>query len=96
MQNLLVVNGFLRKKYLLNGFIDKYKANLVAKDCTKKQNVDYFDTFSPITRISFLWFLNVLASIYNLFIHQIDVKTVFLNGDVEKRCIVTTWRLYSS
>jgi hypothetical protein len=54
VQNLLVVNGFLRKKYLLNGFIDKYKANLVAKDCTKKQNVDYFDTFSPITRISFL------------------------------------------
>jgi hypothetical protein len=39
--------------------------------------VDYFDTFSPITIISLLWFLNVLASIYNLFIHQMDVNFFF-------------------
>jgi len=42
--------------------------------------VDYFDTFSPVSRICSIWVLIVLASIYNLYIHQIDVKIVFLNN----------------
>jgi hypothetical protein len=46
--------------------------------------VDYFDTFSPVTRISSIRVVIVLASIYNLFIHQMDVKIAFLNGDLEK------------
>jgi hypothetical protein len=37
--------------------------------------MDYFDTFSLVTRISSIQVLITLASIYNLFIHQIDVKT---------------------
>jgi len=40
--------------------------------------------FSPITRISLIQVLITLASIYNLFIHQMDVKTAFLNGDLEE------------
>ena len=66
------------------GSIEKYKARLVAKGFSQKQNVDYFDTFAHVTRISSICILIVLASIHKLFIHQIDVKTTFLNGDLEE------------
>ena len=65
------------------GSIEKYKARLVAQGISQKQN-DYFDTFAPITRISSIRILIALASIHKLFIHQIDVKTAFLNGDLEE------------
>ena len=50
----------------------------------QKQNVDYFDTFAPISKISSIRILIILASIHKLFIHQMDVKTALLNGDLEK------------
>ncbi|XP_070030752.1 uncharacterized protein [Nicotiana sylvestris] len=38
-----------KKKPNPDGFIDKYKARLVAKGFTQKQNIDYFDTYAPIS-----------------------------------------------
>ena len=67
---------------MLYGFIEKYKSRLVV---SQKQNIDYFDTFAPITRISSIRILIALASIHRLFIHQMNVKTAFLNGDLEKK-----------
>ena len=67
-----------------DGSIEKYKARLVAKGFPQKQNVDYFDTFAPVTRISYIRIFIALASIHKLFIHQMDVKTTFLNGDLEE------------
>ena len=67
-----------------DGSIEKYKARLVAKGFSQKQNVDYFYTFAPITRIYSIRILIALASIHKLFIHQMDVKTTFLNGDLEE------------
>ena len=67
-----------------DGSIEKYKARLVAKGFPQKQNVDYFDTFAPVTRISYIRIFIALASIHKLFIHQMDVKITFLNGDLEE------------
>ena len=67
------------------GSIEKYKARLVAKGLKKKKKgVDYFDTFALVTRISSIRVLISLASIHNLVIHQIDVKTVFLHGELKE------------
>ena len=65
-----------------NGSIEKYKAWLVAKGFSQKQNTDYFDTFDHVTKISSFRILIALDSIHKLFIHQMDVKTAFLNGDL--------------
>ena len=67
-----------------DGSIEKYKARLVAKGFSQKQNVDYFDRFSLVTRISSIRILIALASIHKLFIHQMDVETTLLNGDLEE------------
>ena len=66
------------------GSIEKYKARLVAKGFLQKQNVDYFEMFALVTRISSIHILIALASIHKLFIPQMDVKTTFLNKDLEE------------
>ena len=40
--------------------------------------------FFDYTRIAFIRILFVIASIYKLVVDQIDVKTTFLNGDLEE------------
>ena len=61
------------------------KQDLVAKDFTQKEGFDYFDTYSPITKIVSIKTLITLAAIFKLEIHQMDVKTIFLNGDLEEK-----------
>ena len=67
-----------------DGTIDKYKARLVIKGFRQKEGLDYFDTYSPVTRITSIRLLIALATVYDLQIHQMDVKTAFLNGELEE------------
>ena len=53
----------LRKKFKLDGSIDKFKARLVAKVFKQKADLDFFDTFSPVTRITFIRLLIAIAAI---------------------------------
>jgi hypothetical protein len=66
----------------LDGSVEKYKVRLVAKGYGQKEGIDFFDTYSPVTRVTTIRTLLALASIHNLIIHQMDVKTAFLNGDL--------------
>ncbi|KAL0561264.1 hypothetical protein IC582_001686 [Cucumis melo] len=74
----------LRKKFKPDGSIDKYKARLVAKGFRQRENMDFFNTFSSVTRITSIRVLISIAVLNNLLIHQMDVKTTFLNGDLEE------------
>ena len=56
----------------------------MAKGIKQKDRVDYFDTYVPMARITSICVLLALASIYKLIVHQMDVKTAFLNGDLEE------------
>ncbi|GKE44044.1 zinc finger, CCHC-type containing protein [Tanacetum coccineum] len=43
----------------------------------------------PVVRISTIRLLIAMASIHNLIIHQMDVKTAFLNGDLDEEVYMT-------
>src|SRR5574338_55671 len=74
----------IKKKLNTNGSIDKFKARLIAKGYKQRHGVDYFDTYAPVARISSIRYLIARASIHKLVIHQMNVKTAFLNGDLEE------------
>ena len=74
----------LRRKLKLDGTIDKYKVRLVAKGFKLKENVDFFYTYSPVTKVTSIRLFIAIAAIHNLKIHQMDVKITFLNGDLEE------------
>ncbi|GKA79203.1 zinc finger, CCHC-type containing protein [Tanacetum coccineum] len=55
---------------------------------SQRQGVDYFDTYAPVARITSIRVLFALASIYNFPIHQMDVKTAFLNGELDEEVYI--------
>ncbi|GJT41383.1 retrovirus-related pol polyprotein from transposon TNT 1-94 [Tanacetum coccineum] len=67
-----------------DGTVDKYKARVVIQGFRQREGLDYFDTYSPVTRITSIRMIIAIAALRNLEIHQMDVKTAFLNGDLEE------------
>ena len=50
--------------------------------------MDYFDTYSPVTRITSIRISFAIVSIYKLVVHQIDIRTTFLNFDLKEEIFV--------
>jgi hypothetical protein len=73
-----------KKKLSPDGTIEKYKARIVAKGFTQKEDEDFFDTYSPVARLTTIRVLLSLAASHGLLVHQMDVKTAFLNGELEE------------
>ncbi|GKB43959.1 retrovirus-related pol polyprotein from transposon TNT 1-94, partial [Tanacetum coccineum] len=73
-----------KKKMKVDGTIDKYKARLVIKGYRQHEGLDYFDTYSPVTRITSIRMILAIAALRNLEIHQMDVKMAFLNEYLEE------------
>ena len=68
-------------KYDSKGNIEKFKARLVAKGFTHREGIDYNETFSTVSTKDSFRIVMTFVALYDLELHQMDVKTVFLNGD---------------
>ncbi len=66
-----------------DGLIKCYKARIVAKGFSQVYQVNYDETFAPVVKWDSICILLTLAAQYNLEVHQMDVKTVFLNSDLD-------------
>jgi hypothetical protein len=64
------------------GNIDRFKARLVAKDFTQREGIDYNETFSSVSSKDSFRIIMTLVAYYNLELHQMDIKTAFLNEDL--------------
>jgi hypothetical protein len=62
----------------------RYCTRLVAKGFTQIPGVDFDETFSPVAHFESLHMLLALAVLEDWHIHQMDVKSVFLNGVLDE------------
>ena len=75
-------------KNVADGSIEKYKARFVACGFSQKEGIDYEETFAPVARYTSIISVLALAAIMKWKLHQMDVKTTFLNGVVEEEVYV--------
>ena len=64
--------------------MDRLKAQLVAKGYTRAYGFDYYDTFSPAAKIASIRLLLPMAAMQSWPLYQLDIKNVFLHGDLAK------------
>ena len=83
-KDLVGCKWFYKTKFTAKGQIEKYKSRLVAKGFNQLEGIDYNETFSPIAQMNNIRTILSIASSYKWEIHQIDVKSVFLNGDLNE------------
>ena len=73
-----------RVKQTASGEISCYKAWLVAQGFIQKPSIDFTETFAPITKTDSIHLILTFAAANNFKIHQVDVKSTFLNGKLEE------------
>ena len=67
----------------------RYKARLVAKGYSQKEGVDYNKIFPPIVKHTSIRVLLALVAHQNLELEQLNVKTAFLHGELEKDILMS-------
>jgi hypothetical protein len=70
------------------GAIVKHKARLVARSFMQREGIDFDDTFAPVAWMESVQLLSTLAAQEGWRVHHMDVKSVFLNGDLKEEVYV--------
>lgn len=78
-----------KKKTDVDGNVHIYKARLVAKGFRQIQGVDYDETFSPVAMLKSIRIVLAIAAYFDYEIWQMDVKTAFLNGNLDEDVYMT-------
>ena len=72
-------------KYVADGSIDRYKEHLVAKYFSQIEGIDYSETFAPIAKMNYIFLILSLATSQGWKNFQMDMKSVFLHGDLHEQ-----------
>jgi hypothetical protein len=68
--------------------IVRHKARLVVKGYAQRRGIDYDEVFAPVAWLDSVRLLIALAAHKGWEVHHLDVKSVFLNGDLQEEVYV--------
>jgi len=71
-------------KHNVDGSMSRYKARLVAKGYAQTYGIDYEETYNLVAKITTVRAIIVMAATKGWSLHQMDVKNVFLHGDLQE------------
>ena len=66
----------------------RFKAGLVVKGYSQRKDIDYAEIFSPDLKLTSIRILLSIVASENLHLEQMDVKTTFLHGDLNKEIYI--------
>lgn len=78
----------LTNKYKKDGTLERRKARLVAKGFTQRPGTDFTETFNPVIRMNSIRTIMAIAAIKGLTLHQMDVTTAYLNGEITEEIVM--------
>jgi len=67
-----------------SGQVVRFKVHLVAQGFSQVPGVDYFDTFAPVAKLALIRTVLAMATKLDFELHQIDIKSAYLNGELTK------------
>nr|GEZ30589.1 putative ribonuclease H-like domain-containing protein [Tanacetum cinerariifolium] len=78
------ITALMRNKKDERGIVVKKKARLLVQGHTQEEGIDYEEVFAPVARIEAIRLFLAYASFMGFMVYQIDVKSAFLYGTIEK------------
>eukprot|EP00253_Pinus_taeda_P009613 PITA_09613 len=73
-----------RNKLNENGEVIRNKARLICKGYAQQEGINFEETFTPVARLEAIRMFLALSSFQKFNVYQMDVKSTFLNGDLEE------------
>jgi hypothetical protein len=83
-KSMVTSNWIYKIKHAVDGSIDKYKARFMARGFSQKEGEDCDETFALVARYTYIRSIISLTTSMGWSLHQMDVKTCFLNGVIEE------------
>ena len=71
-----------------DGQVIRNKARLVAQGYTQVKGMDYGEAYAPVARLESICILLAYANHHNITLYQMDIKSAFLNGEIEEEVYV--------
>jgi hypothetical protein len=73
-----------KRKLNVEGKVEKYKAQLVAKGYSQVEGIDFDEIVSHVAKLTSIRFLLIVVVSFDFEVEEMNVKTTFLHGDMEE------------
>jgi hypothetical protein len=83
-RKLVICKWVYKTKYASDGSVERHKAQLVAKGFSQVEGIDYNETFNLVAKMNSIFLVLDLVASYKWEVHEMDVKSTFLHGDLQE------------
>jgi hypothetical protein len=87
-KNVIGTKWVFRNKLNEDGQVTRNKARLVCKGYAQIEGIDFEETYAPVARMEAICFLLAYACSKNVKVYQMDIKSAFLNGELEEEVYI--------